>query len=179
MDRESKSGEASDDNILEVFSGGVPVPKGPSPAEVSIAQDLVQVIKEDDSQSGGGDGVGGTGRADHAGGGSNQGDAEAVGVGGEGEVQQLAPRSLAGRSRPAVVDVDKSLDHPVYQPLAPRQRERGKIHVAFSYMLTQPNNSQGRLTMRSSPPLDQVPANLSKSRDYFTLHPLPHFPSVH
>ena len=33
--------------------------------------------------------------------------------------------------------------------------------------------------MRTSPPLVQVHANLSKSRDYFTLHPLPHFPSVH
>ena len=50
--------------------------------------------------------------------GSHRVGAEEVGVGGEGEVQQLVPPSLAGRAQPAVVDVDESLDHPVYQPLA-------------------------------------------------------------
>ena len=56
---------------------------------------------------------------------------------------------------------------------------RGGITVAFDHMLTQLLNSQGRLVLQSSPPLDQVPENLSRSRVYFTLHPLPYFPVVH
>ena len=77
------------------------------------------------------------------------------------------------------MDVDENLDQAVHVSLTPRRRVPGEIPVTFNHMLTWPANWQGRLILQSSPPLDQVPDNLSRSRVYYTLHPLPHFPAVH